>query len=1276
MPAIALTDHGTMHGVIEFYNAAIETGIKPIIGVETYLAARGINHRDAQLDKKSSHLLLLAENQLGYKNLLKIASIAQLEGYYYRPRIDHEILAQYADGLICTSGCMSAEVPRLVQQGNLEAARKQLDWYFEVFGTDNFFLELQHHDLNELEQVNKYLCEIGHRYHARYIATNDVHYIQQEDASLQDIMLAIQTGCLLTDPTRMRMATNTFHLRTPIEMEHLFAELPDALLNTISIAERCNIDLGFKGYHLPKFNVPEGCTTQGYLHELCLEGLKRRYRERANETVILERLEYELNVIKNMAFEDYFLIVWDLCRYAREQGIWYNARGSAAGSIVAYTLEITLVDPIEHGLIFERFLNPGRISMPDIDLDFRDDRRGEVLEYTARKYGDDKVAQIITFGTLGARAAIRDVGRVMDIPLTEVDKVAKLIPNIPGKPVSIEQALEEVSEFNNIYQSTPYLRELIDTAKKLEGVVRNAGTHAAGVIISDKPIIEYIPLHRPTGSSATESPIKTVTQFDMNILDTLGLLKVDFLGLATLTIMARACYLICSRHGIEFTLNNIPTDDPATYELLGRGETAGVFQVEGSGMRRWLIEMKPKELANVIAMVALFRPGPMDFIPGYIRRMHGDEVINYRHPLLESVFKETYGYPVYQEQLMFAVMKVAGYTAPEADDFRKAIAKKLKDKVELHRKKFIKGAVNQGISEKMAGEIFSDWEEFARYGFNKSHAVDYGVIAVQTAYLKAHYPVEYMTALLSVVKNDTGKVAFYVADCRRMGIPVEPPNINVSDWDFSIEDCEDGSSMIRFGLGAVKNVGQAPVDAILKARNKRNFSDLNDFARRVDLRLVGKRALECLVKVGALDQFGSRTSILEMLDRIIGISSSHFRAAEAGQLSMFGAHTGVEEDIVLPYATFEVSQREILNWERELIGLYITDHPLNPVMDILNDLVTHFSGQLSEVPPDERVRVAGLVTQLRTHQTKNGNMMAFATLEDLQGMIELIIFPSVWNKVFTTFEMDKIVVVDGRVDNTSGNPKIKVEQINADITALIPLERQKLPVPINAREKSDIQNHWINNGLEIEPDLEQVIPFKDDLTDVLTISQSGIPEIIDTTIIEINSLNELSHQPDRLEDSSSLQETPELVYEPGIVRSIEPVVASPTSAFIAKKQTINPNPPDPQTSVETPAQPKTFPPYIISPRPSEEEEKSIKMVTIVLRSTGDQTRDVLRLHRIYGILTSYPGKDRFAFHVFEKGRGYLVEFPNSLAGLCPELIERLNNLVGSENIRVETITFQ
>ncbi|MGW8227044.1 MAG: DNA polymerase III subunit alpha, partial [Anaerolineales bacterium] len=1034
MPALALTDHGTMFGVMEFYNAATKAGLKPIFGVEAYLSARKMQDRDPVLDKKSSHLLLLAENETGYQNLLQLASAAQLEGFYYFPRVDHEYLAQHAEGLICTSGCMSAEIPRMIRDGKKAAAQKQLDWYYEVFGPDRFYLELQEHDIPELEEINKNLIDLGHRYHAKFVATNDVHYINEADAKLQDILLAIQTGCLLSDPNRMRMSGETYYLRSPEEMSTIFGEVPGAISNTLAIAERCNVDLGFKGYHLPHFDVPGEFTAQTYLKKLCEEGLERRYGTHKDDPEIRQRLDYELEIIHKMGFDTYFLIVWDLCRYAREQGIWYNARGSAAGSIVAYSLFITLVDPLHHGLIFERFLNPGRISMPDIDLDFRDDRRAEMLEYTAKKYGDDKVAQIITFGTLGARAAIRDVGRVLDIPLSEVDSAAKLVPNIPGKPVTIEEALEEVPEFKQLYQSTSYFKQLIDTASHMAGVVRNAGTHAAGVIITDKPTIEYLPLHRPTSGSSEDNPIKTVTQFEMSHIDSLGLLKVDFLGLATLTIMARACDLIKERHDVDLNLENIPIDDPDTFELLGRGETAGVFQVEGAGMRRYLVQMKPRTLDNVIAMVALFRPGPMEFIPGYIRRMHGEEDVEYLHPALEPIFEETYGYPVYQEQLMFAVMNLAGYTAPDADDLRKAISKKQKHKLLKHREKFIQGATEGGIQEETAREIFDAWEEFARYGFNKAHAADYGVLAVQTAYLKAHYPVEYMTALLSVNQNDTSKVALYAADSRRLGIEVAPPDINLSEWDFSIEDKGDQKSAIRFGLGAVKNVGRGPVDIILEARAPRGpFKDINDFAHRVDLRHVGKRALECLVRVGALDFFGSRPALLQSLDRLIAFSAAHFKAKEVGQITFFNKDIGLQEEFNLPALSKEVSRREQLNWERELIGLYVSDHPLNPVMDVLTEIVTHFSGQLSEANPEDRVRLAGMVTRYRTHLTRKGQSMAFATLEDLQGEVELVIFPSAWQQISNQMEVDKLIVAEGRIDPESSEPKLLVDTIKTDL---------------------------------------------------------------------------------------------------------------------------------------------------------------------------------------------------------------------------------------------------
>jgi DNA polymerase III subunit alpha len=1321
MPAVALTDHGTMFGVIDFYNAAIQEGVKPIIGVETYLATRGMASRDANLDKKATHLLLLAENEVGYQNLLRIASAAQLEGFYYYPRIDHEFLGAHAEGLICTSGCMSAEVPRLLQQGDLEGARKQLDWYYEVFGPDRFFLELQQHDIKELEQINKNLITLGRRYDGHFVATNDVHYIDQADARLQDIMLAIQTGCLLSDPNRMRMTDSTYYLRTPQEMERLFAEVPEALSNTLLIADRCTLDLGFKGYHLPPFQVPAGFTPETYLHELCEEGLKRRYASRADDPVVRERLDYELRVIHQMGFDTYFLIVWDLCRYASEQGIWYNARGSAAGSIVAYTLDITLVDPIEHGLIFERFLNPGRISMPDIDLDFRDDRRAEMIEYTARKYGEDNVAQIITFGTLGARAAIRDVGRVMDIPLTEVDRVAKLIPNIPGKPVSIEQALDENAEFKQLYQTTPYLRDLIDTAKKMEGVVRSAGTHAAGVIITDKPVIDYIPLHRPTGNTM-ESPVKMVTQYEMSVLDSLGLLKVDFLGLATLTIMARACGLIRQRHGIDLNLNNIPTDDMGTYELLGRGETAGVFQVEGSGMRRWLMQMKPKRLANVIAMVALFRPGPMDFIPGYIRRMHGEEKVEYLHQALEPIFRETYGYPVYQEQLMFAVMNLAGYTAPEADDLRKAISKKLKDKLLKHRQKFIDGSVNNGISEDTASKIFDDWEEFARYGFNKSHAVDYGVIAVQTAYLKLHYPVEYMTALLSVNKNDTAKVALYVADCRRMGVSVEPPDINFSDWDFTIEDRADGEAVIRFGLGAVKNVGQAPVEAILQGRAMGPFGDLNNFSRHVDLRQVGKRALECLIKVGALDCFGSRTAMLESLDRIISVSASHFRAAESGQMSLFGVHTGVVEEIALPKVAVEISRREVLNWEKELIGLYISDHPLSPVMAELTQAVTHFSGQLSEAQAQERVRVAGLITRIRHHQSKAGKPMGFVTIEDLQGMIELVIFPRTWEKVSAIIDFDKIVLVDGRVDAEGAEPKVLVDNITTKFDMVSPANEPKVAfqspsqqdpprppsptapgkVPETKKASHNKQQFTNLGGRVAETDSE----YREDVwetnipppPDEFPVDW-GQPEKASVVLARINSETDLVTAENAITaGSGSVDNDSELsptnIAVSDLVQAVyeemtadlspmsleeEPAPIEQASVTLQTIPVVEPVTLDTQnqlTSKPSESVAGQLPPYLVPPSYVSAEDGAVHMITVAFRSTGDKTRDVLRLRRIHGIITSYPGNDRFAFHVFERGRGYLLEFPNFTIGYCPELLSRLSGLIGKENVRIDKITFQ
>jgi DNA polymerase-3 subunit alpha len=971
MPALALTDHGALFGAIEFYNEAKKQGIKPIIGMEAYLSARGMKDRDPNFDSRSFHLLLLAENDVGYRNLLRIASASQLEGFYYRPRIDHDFLEAHREGIITTTGCMSGEIPRALLNGNEKKAKKLFDWYFEVFGPDNFFIELQEHEVPELSKVNKELIKLAKRYDGKFVATNDVHYVKPSDAELQDILLCVQTGSVRTDPDRMRMTDETYYLRTTDEMRQLFGEVPGAIENSLLIAERCEVDLGFKNYQLPEFEVPEDETPTTFLRKLCEVGLRKRYGSSSDDPKLTERLDYELGIISQMGFDTYFLIVWDLVRYAQEQGIWYNARGSAAGSIVAYCLEITLVDPIEHGLIFERFLNPGRVSMPDIDLDFQDDLRSKMLEYTATKYGRDKVAQIITFGTLGARAAVRDVGRVMDIPLPEVDRVAKQIPNIPGKPITIPEALDTVPAFKEVYDSTPYLQEMIDTAAQLEGVARNAGTHAAGVIITPNPIIEYVPLHRPTKGSLEDSPIGAITQFEMQVLESLGLLKVDFLGLSTLTVMERACQLINQRHGVELDIYNIPLEDPETYELLGRGDVLGVFQVEGAGMRRNLMEMKPKTLAHITAMVALYRPGPMEFIPDFIRRMHGEEEVEYRHPMLEPILEETYGVTVYQEQIMYTAMNLAGYTASEADDLRKGVAKKKEGLLLDHRGKFVEGAVKNSIPEKTANTIFDDWEAFARYGFPKGHAADYAVICVQTAYLKTHYPIEYMTALLSVFKHDTDRVSLYVADSRRLFIEVLQPDVNESGLDFEIEEREQYLAAIRYGLAAIKNVGESAVQSIVGERDENGpFTSLQDFTRRIDLRQVGKRALECLIRVGAFDRFGSRSSILESLDRIMNISSAHFRAKEVGQMTMFGSKNGIEEALDLPPPRFEVPHRQQLNWERELLGVYLSDHPLAPYMEDLTRIVSHFGAELNEADQGQLVTVAGEVRNVRPYRTR------------------------------------------------------------------------------------------------------------------------------------------------------------------------------------------------------------------------------------------------------------------------------------------------------------------
>ncbi|HEC21786.1 MAG TPA: DNA polymerase III subunit alpha [Chloroflexi bacterium] len=1240
MNALAITDHGAMYGVIDFYRACKEAGVKPIIGMEAYLSPRGMTDRDPRTDSRNYHLLLLAANQTGYKNLLKIASAAQLEGFYYKPRIDKDFLAEHAEGLICTTGCLAAEIPQMMLEGREKEARRLLGWYQDVFGPDRFYIELQEHDIPELRRLNQALLELSPYAEVPLLATNDVHYVRREDANPHDVLLCIGTGNLVTEPNRLRFSDDSYYLRSPEEMMSIFAEVPEAITNTLRVAEMCNVNLDDRSYKLPQFPVPDGYDAQSYLRHLCEKGLRARYGDRADSPQVRERLEHELKIIHEMGFDTYFLIVWDLCEFARERDIWWNVRGSGAGSVVAYSLGITNIDPLENSLIFERFLNPGRVSMPDIDLDYPDDRRAEMIDYCVHKYGEDKVAQIITFGTLGARAAIRDVGRTLDVPLNEVDQLARLIPAIPGKPVTIEKALEDVPELRAAYEDTqrPYIRQLLDTARQLEGIARHASTHAAGVLIADKPLVEYIPLHRPTKGGGDESSdgLGVVSQWPMEIVESIGLLKVDFLGLRTLTIMRKAAELIERYHGVHHDLDSIPYrhregDDPETleynrqldkaFELMARGDTSGVFQVEGAGMRRVLTEMQPSRFEHIIAAISLFRPGPIEYIPAYIRRMHGEEPVSYHHPALEPILGETYGIIVYQEQIMQIASELFGYSMADADLMRRAVAKKKEKELKKHRAIFQKRGPERGIPAEVAAKIFDDIDYFARYGFNKSHAADYAVLTVQTAFLKAHYPHEYMTALLTIERDNTDKVGAYIADCRRMGIEVLPPDINQSGHDFTIEPRPDGKRAIRYGLSAIKNVGEGAVDAILEARQQEPFRDILDFCQRVDLRMVGKRALECLIKVGAFDSLAGRQILLASLDRMMSLSSSLHKAADVGQLSLFGEATGIQLDVdasgvLVAEVEEEVSRREMLQWERELVGVYISEHPLHRLIDQLDKAVSAYSNQLTEADHDRQVTMAGIVTYVQPHTTKSGKPMAFAGLEDLYGEIEVVIWPSTWDETRDLWEPGRILLLQGKLDVKGGKPKLLCDRATTNFEVF------------EAVEEFSPSGEFPDSAPYGEPPpYYEEEPFP-----------AGNGELPDTLAYEA--------------------ETPPPAGPP----APEPVAESPPEGqSVGPEEVAFEHHAAPAVSVasppvgvedSSPSQGETAPGRenvaVLAP-PSGEDEGDGKPVRlrIILRRSGDEARDKLRIQRIHGELLSCPGLDTFSIVLIGDGRLVEIDFPQT-----------------------------
>ena len=1026
MDAVALTDHGNMYGAIAFYKACKDEGIKPILGCEVYVSEKDMTIKDKT--NKRFHLILLAENNEGFKNIMKIVSLGFVDGYYYKPRVDKEVLKKYAKGVIATSACLGGEVQRLILDRDLKAARAAALEYRKIFGENNFFLELQDHGMPEQARVNRELVKISHELNFPLTVSNDVHYLNKEDAKSHDILLCIQTGKTINEENRMKFPSDEFYLKSPDEMAVLFPENKDALENTVKIAKRCNVEIKFHEQHLPEFAVPEGYTHEDYLKKLALDGMYARYENVTDE--IKERFDFEFNTIKNMGFVDYFLIVWDFIRYARKHEIQVGpGRGSAAGSLISYCLGITDVDPLKFDLLFERFLNPERVSMPDIDIDFCYERREEVIEYVNRKYGDSHVAQIVTFGTMAARNALRDVGRALDMSYAKVDYIAKQVPQAIN--MTLEKALEISETFKEIYDSEEDSRFLIDMALKLEGLPRHTSTHAAGVVISKDELTEYVPLTRNDKIIAT--------QFNMIELEELGLLKMDFLGLRTLTVIRDAINLIRENEGKTISFEKFDYNDPDVLKMFAKSETLGVFQFESSGMRAFLKELKPDEFSDLVAANALFRPGPMKQIPKFVSSKHDKSKISYLHPKLEPILKSTYGCIVYQEQVMQIVQQIGGYSLGRADIVRRAISKKKMKVMEEERKNFIYGnekegvcgAIANGVDEKAANEIYDLIIDFADYAFNKSHSVAYSVVAYRTAWLKYYYPREFMAAQISTYTNDIKQVSLYIEEIKRLGIEILPPNINYSFKNFTVED-----NKIRFGLKAVKNVGDNLIDLIVKGREKGEYKSLKDFVDRInaiDKSVLNKRAVESLIRCGAMDDFeGNRAQYLAIYESVLSSSSNTAKSNVLGQFSLFEEAAFHEDLPVLK----DFRQKDKLDMEKEVIGMYISGHPLDPYREIIEKSTNINTNQIFEKYRENllrtsKVKVGGILKSKKTMITKNNKMMAFAALEDLFGTIELVIFPNVFSRYKDLIEDENVVFVEGHFQESEvEEPKILVDALS------------------------------------------------------------------------------------------------------------------------------------------------------------------------------------------------------------------------------------------------------
>lgn len=1221
MESMALTDHGNLYGAIDFYSSARKAGVKPIIGCEVYVA-HGSRRAKIPQEKSPYHLTLLSKNETGYQNLIQLVTKANMEGFYYKPRMDRSLFEQHHEGLIVLSGCPTAEVPRAILEGRMDDAYAAARWYREVF--QDYYLEIQRHDLDMLKPINEGLVRMSRDLEIPLVATNDVHYIHRDEAAVQDILLCIQTNATVQDEKRLKMSDDSLYLKTPEEMRNLFADMPEALQSTMRIADACDLSIEFDRLRLPHYPTPNGEDADAYLSQLCQEGFRRLYPD-AGEAA-RRRLEDELDVIKKTQFANYFLVVMDITSYAREHGVLFGVRGSAAGSVVLYCLGITDIDPLEYGLVFERFLNIERNEMPDIDLDFQDDRRDELISYVTRKYGAEHVAQIITFGTLGARAALRDVGRALGLPYSMVDNVAK---QVPFGAKSIDDAMKASPELNNTYEQDHAVRKLVDSAQKLEGVARHASTHAAGIVISQEPLTNYVPLQRSTRSEGEEI---AVTQFSMDPIAKLGLLKMDFLGLINLTILGKALDIIAESGGARMSLNDIPLDDQKTFDLLSSGETTGIFQLESSGMRRYIKQLKPSTVNDVAAMIALYRPGPMEHITRFIDAKHQRAQVTYPHPALTDILKETYGVIVYQDQVLLILRTFAGYSLGQADIVRKAMGKKIAALMAEERERFMKGATANGFKDELSNYVFELIEPFAGYAFNKAHSVSYAMISYWTAYLKANYPVEFMTALLSCHSGQGEHTAAAVEECRKLAIEVRRPDVNMSDLGFTMER-NNGSSAIRFGLSAVKNVGDGAVRPLVEARQADGpFKSVEDMCRRANLHSLNKRALESLIKVGALDSLERRGALLGGVDRILSMSQREWDLKNSGQSTMFDLWG---ESVATPLPELELEEMRIQPgepdaWEKELLGASLSESPISRVHRALGDFTPNMCGDIEPELDGRKVTLVGQISSFRIGTTRKGDPFVSAVLEDVTGTTEIVAWREVYERTQSLWTEGAIFKVEGRV-RLRNNDRVSVHCNHVQEFA-IPTEDENSPVP--------------DGG-----------PARPEAFEEPAASSSRGP-------IERNGMDAAAPSiPEEATDAKALAN--------GVAYHETPEEPDPSSSRGLRGKTVVEEDSDGSTEgdgqdIASAPRPSVIPAETVSD--ANVDSKKAGEVWLRIRSTGDETRDAQVLKDAIILAKSVPGPSPLYLAIEERSRITRLELPGVGVQYSPNLVKLLSPRLGEDAI--------